>query len=307
MPIDPQAKMLGEALGADLDLSTLDLRTVRQAADAAALGGSRPEVARCEDRLIPGPEGSMLVRVVWPEARGDLPCLVYFHGGGWTFCSIETHDATCRKLANGAGCVVVSVEYRLAPEHPFPAAAEDAFAATRWVTRHADALGIDPQRVAVGGDSAGGNLAAVVALMARDRGELELCHQLLVYPITDHDFETLSYRENAAGPLLTRSMMECFWDFYVPDGARSDPYVSPLRAKSLAGLPPATVITAEYDPLRDEGEAYALRLREAGVAVTASRYDGMIHGFFGFDEVLPAARKAIDEAAAALGVAFADR
>ncbi len=248
-----------------------------------------------------------LVRVVWPRERGDLPCLVYFHGGGWTFCSIETHDATCRKLANGAGCVVVSVEYRLAPEHPFPAAAEDAFAATRWVAGHADALGIDPQRVAVGGDSAGGNLAAVVALMARDRGELKLCHQLLVYPITDHDFETVSYRENAAGPLLTRSMMQSFWDFYVPDGNRSNPYVSPLRAQSLAELPPATVITAEYDPLRDEGEAYALRLREAGVAVNASRYDGMIHGFFGFDEVLPAGRKAVDEAAAALDVAFADR
>jgi acetyl esterase len=307
MPIDPQAKELGEALGADLDLSTVDLVTLRQAADAAACQGPRPEVAHCEDRRVPGPDGDLLVRVYRPEVQGDLPCLVYFHGGGWALCSIETHDATCRKLANGAGCAVVSVDYRLAPEHRFPAAAEDGYAATRWVADHADALGVDRGRIAVGGDSAGGNLAAVIALMARDRGEPRLCHQLLVYPITDHDFETGSYRDNAAGPLLTRSMMQSFWNFYVPDGDRSDPYVSPLRADDLSALPPATIVTAEYDPLRDEGEAYAARLREAGVAVTASRYDGMIHGFFGFDEILPAARRAVDDASSALREAFAAR
>jgi len=305
MPIDPQAKALGEALGVDLDLTTVDLTTVRQAADLAATQGPRPEVARCEDRELPGPDGKLRVRIYRPEGTGELPCLVYFHGGGWTFCSIETHDGTCRKLANGAGCAVVSVEYRLAPEHRFPAAAEDAFAAIRWVAEQAEALGVDARRIAVGGDSAGGNLAAVASLMTRDRKGPKLCHQLLVYPITDHDFETGSYRDNAAGPLLTRAMMQSFWDFYVPDGDRSHPYVSPLRAESLDTLPPATVITAEYDPLRDEGEAYAARLGQVGVSVAASRYDGMIHGFFGFDEVLPDARRAVEEASAALRAAFA--
>jgi acetyl esterase len=305
MPIDPQARALGEALGADLDVSTLDLVAARQAADAAARQAPRSAVAHCEDRRIPGPAGALPVRLYRPEERGILPCLVFLHGGGWTLCSIETHDATCRKLANGAGCLVVSVDYRLAPEHRFPAAAEDAFAAVRWVAERAEGLGIDPGRIAVGGDSAGGNLAAVVALMARAAGAPPLRHQLLIYPVTDHDFETGSYRDNAGGPLLTRSMMQHFWDLYAPGEARAHPHASPLRAADLSSLPPATVLTAEYDPLRDEGEAYAERLRQAGVAVRASRYDGMIHGFFAFDDVLPAALDAVAEASAALREAFA--
>jgi acetyl esterase len=195
------------------------------------------------------------------------------------------------------GCLVVSADYRLAPEHRFPAAVEDAWAATRWAVEHARGLDADPERVAVGGDSSGGNLAAVVALMARDRGGPPLRHQLLIYPITNHGWDTVSYRENADGPLLTRSMMRTFWSWYLGDDSEAaEPYASPLRAESLAGLPPAFVLTAEYDPLRDEGEAYAARLAEAGVPVVQRRYPGMIHGFFAMGDELEAARQAFGDA-----------
>jgi acetyl esterase len=297
MPIDPQAKAIGEQLGAGLDFTRLDLAAVRAASDAGALLGPRPEVAQLEERAVPGPGGALRVRVYTPEAPALRPGLLYFHGGGWALCSLDTHDATCRQLANGAGCTVVSVDYRLAPEHKYPAAAEDAYAATCWLAERAAELGVDAARIGVAGDSAGGNLAAVVALMARDRGGPALRHQLLVYPVTDHSFDTDSYRENAAGPLLTREMMQTFWSFYLADPRHGgQPYASPLRAESLAGLPPATLITAECDPLRDEGEAYGARLAEAGVRVVAKRYAGMIHGFFAMDAVLSRAKEALDDA-----------
>jgi len=234
--------------------------------------------------------------------------LVYLHGGGWVLCSIETHDPTCRELANGAGCVVVSVGYRLAPEHRFPAPAEDCYAALEWVARNTASLGGDPARIALGGDSAGGNLTAAVTLMARDRGGPRLVHQLLVYPVLDHAFDTDSYRENADGLLLTRDMMRSFWASYLAreeDGRH--PYASPLRASDLAGLPPAHVITAEYDPLRDEGEAYARRLAAAGVPCVQRRYDGMIHGFFGFTQMVDRARDAVADAARELRRGFGAR
>jgi acetyl esterase len=201
---------------------------------------------------------------------------------------------------------VASVDYRLAPDTRFPGAVEDCFAATRWVVENAAALGADPRRVAVAGDSAGGNLAAVVAQIARDRGTPPLRFQLLVYPVADADFERASYRANADGYFLTRAAMQWFWDQYVPDAAeRAHPYASPLRARSLAGLPPALVISAEFDPLRDEGEAYAEALRRAGVPVQCSRYDGQIHGFFGMGYAIERARDAVDEAANALRKALA--
>jgi acetyl esterase len=262
-------------------------------------------VAAVKDLEVPGPAGGIPVRVYRPSEESDLPVLVYLHGGGWAICSIETHDVTCRELANGAGCVVVSVEYRLAPEHRFPAAVEDCYAALGWVAGHAASLGGDPARLAVGGDSAGGNLAAVVALLARERGGPRLCHQLLVYPITDHAFDTTSYRENAEGPLLTRETMRGFWGLYLAreeDGR--NPLASPLRAPDLAGLPSAHVITAEYDPLRDEGEAYAKRLAAAGVPVVQRRYDGMIHGFFGFTAQIDRAGEAVADAARELRRGF---
>jgi acetyl esterase len=199
----------------------------------------------------------------------------------------------------------VAVDYRLAPEAKFPAAAEDCYAATCWIAENAAAQGFDPARIAVGGDSAGGNLAAVTAQLARDRGGPRLAHQLLVYPVIDCAFDTKSYLENAEGYFLTREMMRWFWHHYLekPDHA-ADPYASPIRARSLAGLAPATVITAEYDPLRDEGEAYAARLLQAGVPTSLTRYDGVIHGFFGMGNVIDKARTAVAQAASGLRAAF---
>ena len=232
---------------------------------------------------------------------GTLPLLVYFHGGGWVVGSVAISDPFCRALANASGCAVLSVEYRLAPEDRYPAAADDAYAATRWSADHAADLGIDVSRIAVGGSSAGGNLAAVAALMARERGEPSIAFQLLHVPVTDHDFDTPSYRANATGFGLTRGGMRWFWDHYAPDPRlRDEPYASPLRAKDLAGLPPAHVVTAECDPLRDEGRAYATRLLKAGVPTTYVEYPRMVHGFTGMAVTIPMGRTAIDDMGAAL-------
>jgi acetyl esterase len=308
MPLDPQAKAFLDQLAAANapPLSDLPVDAARLAADAlfSAQGAVEP-VARVENRGIPGPAGEIPIRVYTPEGTGPFPVLVYVHGGGWVICGLDSHDPPCRALANAVPCLVVSVDYRLAPEHKFPAAADDAYAATRWVAEHAAELGGDPRRVAVGGDSAGGNLAAVVALMARERGGPRLVHQLLVYPVTDAGLDTASYRENGDGYFLTRDTMAWFWGHYLRSRADvEDPHASPLRARDLAGLPPALVITAEYDPLRDEGEAYAARLRAAGVPVRTTRYPGMIHGFFGMLATFDQARTAIDESASALRAAF---
>lgn len=230
---------------------------------------------------------------------------MFYHGGGWVVGDLASHESLCRALANAAGAIVASVGYRLAPEHPFPAAADDAFAAYSWFATHAGQVGGDPSRVAVCGDSAGGNLAAVACLMARDRGVAAPSLQVLAYPALDCDFETESYRRFAEDHLLTRGEMMWFWDQYVPDPAmRTGPYASPLRAESLAGLPPALVLTAGYDVLRDEGERYAERLKAEGVATTLSRYPGMIHGFLRRYPFFDEGRRAIDEVATALRGAF---
>jgi acetyl esterase len=300
MPLDPGLKIVLDQLAANPgpQLHELPVEQARVFFDSMQLPRPDVEVAHIEDRRVPGPAGEIPVRVYRPEAGSTLPALVYFHGGGWVIGSVETHDGSCRDLANRIGCVVVSVDYRLAPEHPYPAAAEDCFAATKWVSENAVELGIDPARIGIGGDSAGGNLTAVVALMARDRGGPALRHQLLVYPVTDADFSRASYRENAEGYLLTTKAMEWFWGHYVPDPAqRRDAYASPLRAADLSGLPPAFVLTAEYDPLRDEGEALAGRLAQAGVETRLTRYDGAIHGFFAMGLLAEVARRAIDDAA----------
>jgi acetyl esterase len=270
-----------------------------------ALQGEPEAVARVENRGVPGPGGDLPLRIYTPGGAGPFPVVVYFHGGGWVFGNPDSHDGTCRSLANAVPAVVVSVDYRLAPEHPWPAAAEDAHAAVSWVAAHAATIGSDPRRLAVAGDSAGGNLAAVVAQMARDRGGPALRHQALVYPVIDATFDTPSYRDNANGYFLTRDMMMWFWDHYAPGPvARAHAYASPWRATTLNGLPPALVLTAEFDPLRDEGEAYAARLREAGVPVQLRRYDGMIHGFFSMASVFPQAKQAVAEAAEALRGSF---
>jgi acetyl esterase len=296
MPVHPQALALAEQLGSGLDITKNDLAEIRRTLNETSRLGPRPDVAVVKDLEVPGPAGPIPVRVYRPSERADLPVLVYLHGGGWAICSLETHDVTCRQLANGADCVVVSVDYRLAPEHRFPAAPEDCYAALHWTARNAASLGGDPRRLAIGGDSAGGNLTAAVSLMARDRKGPRLCHQLLIYPVTDHAFDTDSYRENADAPILTREIMRGFWGHYLAreeDGRH--PYASPLRAEDVSGLPPAHLITAEYDPLRDEGEAYARRLAETGVPVVQRRYEGMIHGFFGFGDFIDLAREAVDD------------
>jgi acetyl esterase len=273
------------------------------AARAAAPG---EPVAHVEDVAVPSPNGDIPVRVYRPESSTRLPALVFFHGGGWVIGSVDGSDPTCRSLANRAGCTVVSVEYRLAPEAKFPAAAEDSYAATRWVAENTGRLGVDPARIAVGGVSAGGNLAAVVALMARDRGGPALVHQMLVVPVTDGSMSSASYTENAEGYGLSRQAMAWFWDHYLTGEAdRRNPYAAPLTATSLAGLPPAQVLTAAYDPLRDEGKAYADRLREAGVPVTYTCFEGMVHGFFSMAAMLDGGRRAVDQASAALRAALA--
>jgi len=311
MPLDPQAKLILDNLPEDLldvrRTTPLELRALY--AEQSQLPFPAEPVADVVDREVAGPAGPVPVRIYTPQAEGPHPAVVFFHGGGWVIGNLDTHDGTARKLANAAGAVVVSVDYRLAPEHPYPAAAEDCYAATCWVAEHGPAeLSMAPGRLAVAGDSAGGNLAAVVALMARDRGGPALAFQLLVYPVTDPDFERASYRENAEGYLLTRDVMQWFWDQYVPESTRRhDPYAAPLRAPDLSGLPPALVVTAEYDPLRDEGEAYARRLEEAGVRVRCRHYPGMIHGFLSFADVVDQGKEAVAEAGTALRAAFGNQ
>ena len=307
MPLHPQARAMIEKTQA-LNLPPVGQMTPAEARASvrersAAL--PREDVASVRDHRVPVSDGTVGVRVFTPRGTGPRAALVYFHGGGWVTGDLDTHEGICRTLANAASCVVASVDYRCAPEFAYPTAAEDCYAATRWVVDSARELGIDARRLAVCGDSAGGNLAAAVALMARDRGGPPLALQVLVYPITDYDFTRPSYTENAEGYLLTRESMRFYWEQYVPNEAdRTQPYVSPMRAATLAGLAPALVITAEYDPLRDEGEAYAKKLTQAGVPVTQSRYPGMIHAFFRFTNVMESARAAVAEVVAALQKAW---
>ena len=285
MPLDPQAQDFLRRLAA-ANLPSFQEQTVAQLRAQMDMSthflGELPRVAHVEDRGIPGPGGTLRVRIITPQAAGNglLPVLVYFHGGGWVLGNIESHEGICRALANAGGVIVVTVDYRLAPEHRFPAAAEDAYAATRWAAEHAAEFGGDPRRIAVAGDSAGGNLAAVTCLMARDRGGRRVDFQVLLYPITDYNINTGSYIG--------------FRRWFLLDPLRDGLVLGTLRRESRGspappcfaipgGRPeppsPALLITAEFDVLRDEAEAYARRLQAAGVAAKLRRYDGMIHGF----------------------------
>jgi acetyl esterase len=305
MALDPQMKALLDQMAA-ANLQPFHKLTPQEARAARRAPQGEPEpVAHIEDRTIRGPGGEIPVRIYVPNGNGPFGALVYFHGGGWVVGNIDMTDQPCRMLTNAARCVTVSVDYRLAPEHKFPAGPEDCYAATKWAADNASALNCDPARIAVGGTSAGATLAAAVALMARDRGGPRVAYQLLVYPATTSALDTPSHREFAKDSyyILSPADMEWFWGHYLAGEAdRTNPYACPAYAKTLRGVAPAFVITAEYDPLRDEGEAYAARLREEGVQVVLRRYDGVTHGFFGMPAQLDKAKAAIAEAGSALRV-----
>ena len=302
MPPTPETQgllaMLEEAGGPDISEQTP--AEAREAiAGFAAMQAGAPEPARVENRTVPGPAGDIPVRVYASEGD-NLPVVMYYHGGGWVLGDIDSHDGTCKQLLAELGeAVVVSVDYRLAPEHKYPAAADDCYAAAAWVAENGAEIGGDGSRMAVCGDSAGGNLSAVVSQMARDKGGPAIAAQVLHVPVTDHNYDYPSYSENAEGYLLTRASMVWFWDHYLNSDADGEQaYASPLKASDLSNLPPALVQTAEYDPLRDEGEAYAAALEAAGSGVTVHRYDGVVHDPFMMFAVIPTGVECLKEAAA---------
>lgn len=270
-------------------------------------------VAQVQELQLPGPEGAIALRLYRPLQRtypdlGLLPVLIYFHGGGWTIGDLDTHDTLCRQLANAAGCAVASVDYRLAPEHRFPAAVDDCVAATRWVRDHAGALSLDGERIAVGGDSAGGNLAAVVAISMREANEAFIAYQLLIYPATDMRCCAPSHVTNGSGYLLTRESVAYYHDHYIQNSADDlDWRASPLLHPNLSALPPALVLTAGFDPLRDEGLEYAQRLSEAGTAATSVCFERQIHGFITMGRLIDEANAAVNLCAAELRRALAQQ
>ena len=304
MALDPQAKVILDLM-ADSGF-TFEGMTPEQLRSRMAMANmpSPVELASITDRTIPGPDGPVPVRIYRPSADSGLPVTVFFHGGGWVIGDLESHDHCCRTIAAKANCVVVAVDYRLAPEAKFPAAVDDAWAATEWVATHGDELDVDVSRLAVAGDSAGGNLAAVVANMSRDHDHVEVIQQALIFPDTDGACDRPSMTDNAEGYLLTSTAMDFFHGHYLrSDADIADPRYSPI-VSDLVGAPPAVVVTAEFDPLRDQGNAYAEKLAASGVEVDHVEYEGMFHGFFSMDAGLDVASKAQDQVAAALRNAF---
>jgi acetyl esterase len=298
MPLNRQVvEMLDESRKSSTKpLYELSLEQARadDLASIQASGGPVVPVGETRDLTLPGPAGDLPARLYLPSGTGPFPVLLYLFGGGWTLGTLDTCDGVCRQLCVDASCMVVSVQYRRAPEHRFPAAPEDCYAAARWLAAHAASLGGDPRRLAVGGDSSGGNLAAAVTLMAGERGGPPLRCQVLVYPNTDFRADTPSRREIDDPAMFNRHSVDWYWGHYLADPVDGDnPLASPLRAASLRDLPPALVISAEYDPLRDEAEAYAHRMQAEGVRVELTRYDGMMHGFFTMSGVLDDARRAL--------------
>jgi acetyl esterase len=309
MPVDPQIQTLLDKGTGVPATHTLPVDVARAQYEARiALMAPPAAIAGTRELITEGPGGKLRIRLYTPQGSGPFPLLVFFHGSGFVLCSLETHDGMCRNLCAGAQCVVASVDYRLAPEHKFPAGIDDCLHATRWAAAHAAELGADASRVAIGGDSAGGTMAAVTALRVRDEGGPGLRGQLLLYPVTDyHTPGTPSYEKNAEGYGLTRDTMKWFWNHYLTHPSEgAHPHASPLRAADFTGLPPALVITAEYDPLRDEGELYAERLRRAGVSTALSRYDSVNHGFMFWVGLVDKAGAAMNQAVHWLRGVFAE-
>jgi acetyl esterase len=309
MPLDPElAALLQAAPPFDPELlATTPVEEYRAEMKAGILAfGPSPEVvASVVDTTMPGPGGELPLRIYTPEHDAPLGIAVFFHGSGFVICDLDTHDHECRVLANRACVIVVSVDYRLAPEHKFPAAVDDGLAALGWVAEHAQDLGGDPARLALVGDSAGGDIAAVVAQLARDAGGPPVIFQLLVYPVTDLRTESQSFIDNASGYGLSAEAMRWYVEQYVRTTADIlDPRGSPLLAPSLAGLPPAFVAVCEYDPLRDEGKQYAHRMRDAGVDVTLRRYDGAVHGIFQMSRFTKIGARILDDCVDALRAAL---
>jgi acetyl esterase len=311
MALDPKAAAIIEYMEStfpqvDTTVSGTEMRR-RIAESTAQIGPVKGEqVGDVADHLVPGPHGSIPVRIYRPKGSGgSAPLAMFFHGGGWVLCDLESHDAICRALCNASGCVVAAVDYRLAPEHRFPVGVEDCYAATAWMAGHASSFGFDGRRMAVVGDSAGGNLAAAVAQMARDRNGPEIAFQVLLYPVIDYSDQTDSHRTIGEDYFLRSREVMYYWDQYLTRREEGDnPYASPLRAASHQHLPPALIIVPEFDPLRDEGEAYGRALIEAGVPTTVHRVPGMFHGFLNFLTVLEAADEAKREIGAALRAAL---
>ena len=313
MPVLPGLQVLLDAVNAapppPEGQTVAEARENAHAMMAMSFGATQddgPPVREQHDHRIAVEGGEITVRVYAPEGDGPFPCHVYFHGGGFWLGNLDMSDASCRATAVGAGCVVAAVDYRLAPEAKFPVPAEDCFTALTWVVDHAAELGVDADRVSVGGGSAGGNLAAVVSLMARDRGGPSIVLQVLEIPVTDLTMSQESVRSNGAGYLLTTGSIEQYTSYYLADPAdATNPYASPLLADDLTGLPPAIVMTAEFDPLRDEGEAYARRLSDAGVPVQATRWAGQFHGSQLMAKLIPEEAAAYHQAiVAALRAAY---
>lgn len=307
MALDPKFRALLELPGTQLGRPPPEVTPaiMREAAKAMAPQLPMPALNAVENITVPGPGGSLGLRLYYPSAERPLPVIMFIHGGGWALCDLDSHDLLCRTLALTSGCAVASVDYRLAPECKFPGPVEDCYAALTYLAASGAGHGLDPTRIAICGDSAGANIAIAITMLARDRNGPKILHQGLICPVTDATCDSASMRELATGYMLSRELMKWFWECYLQSPAdAANPLASPARAMHLTGLPPATVSTAEFDILRDEGEAYADRLREAGVSVVSRRYFGMIHDFVVFPYVTEVADRAIADVAQDLSTAL---